>query len=1043
MNPLYSDFKRGEVSMKQMRKKFSAVIITFGLSLMLASNSHPTILSPDHGGLGKNSGGIEAPVTARLQETYGQLPMSFEANQGQSNSNVKFISRGSGYTLFLTDTEAVLVLKKSNPKTKEGLKAEKYLTHINRPPHPEKVEYTTLRMKLEGAKSDSRVSGLEALPGKANYFIGSDPAKWHTNIPTYTKVQYTGIYPGIDLVYYGHQRQLEYDLVVQPGTDPGRITLAFEGAKGMDLDPSGDLVLQTAGGELHLKKPLVYQEVNGARQPVAAQYVLHKPEKIAGLEVGVKVAAYDSKKPLIIDPVLSYSTYLGSSGDEFGNGIAVDSSGNAYITGGTSSTDFPTVGPLQAVNSGNGDAFVAKLNAAGTALVYSTYLGGSTSNDFGNSIAVDSSGNAYLTGDTASTDFPTVNPIQPTFGGSPYGDAFVAKLNSTGSALAYSSYLGGSDQDEGYGIAVDGSGNAYVAGFTYSTDFPTANPIQAANAGIVDAFVAKLNAAGSALIYSTYLGGSGSDRGQGLAVDGSGNAYVTGWTNSLDFPVASPLQATNGGSDAFVSKLNAAGSALVYSTYLGGNFSGEFGYGIAVDGSGNAYVTGQTESNDFPTCPSSLSVCASTGTPLQSANAGGYNFRYNDAFIAKVNSAGSALIYSTYLGGSGDDLGYGIAVDGSGNAYVTGWTNSSDFPIASPLQTTFGGPDAFVAKLNAGGSTLSFSTYLGGSFNDSGQGIAVDGSGNAYVTGYANSPDFPTVNPLQPIYGGESIDNHVGDAIVAKIGSPVGNLPDLIMTNVTPNASMVSAGGTLPVTDTVANQGGADSGSFRIGYHLSTDSIYGNSDDVLISTTRVVPGPFAAGASSPATTSLAIPSTAPGGTYYLCAMADSLISANTPLGQVIETIETNNTNCAGPITVTTSSPPPGSLPDLIMTNVTPNATTAKKGGTLSVTTTVANLGGATGTTFRIGFHLSGDATYGGPDDVAITVTRLVKYGIGAGVSSPGTTSLTLPGATPSGLYYVCALADSLITSSTPQGQVVETIETNNTWCSTPIQVTVP
>ncbi|MFZ0823455.1 MAG: SBBP repeat-containing protein, partial [Terriglobales bacterium] len=402
-------------------------------------------------------------------------------------------------------------------------------------------------------------------------------------------------------------------------------------------------------------------------------------------------------------------------------------------------------------NAGGYDAFVAKLNPSGSALVYSTYLGG-IENDAVLGIAVNSSGNAYVAGWTASTNFPTMNPLQAVYGGGS-SNAFVANLNPSGSALVYSTYLGGSCADSGSGIAVDSSGNAYVTGSTCSTNFPTMNPLQAANAGGYDAFVAEINPSGSALVYSTYLGGSGDDPGTGIAVDGSGNAYVTGQTNSTNFPTMNPLQAANAGGndDAFVAKLNASGSALIYSTYLGGS-GADGGTGIAVDSSDNAYVTGYTASTDFPTM-----------NPLQAAyGGGGY-----DTFVAEINPSGSALVYSTYLGGSGVDHGSGIAVDSTGNAYVTGYTASTDFPTMNPLQAAYGGgsDDAFVAKLNPLGSALVYSTYLGGSHDDDGLGIAVDSSGNAYATGQTNSTDFPTMNPLQPTNGGGY------DVFVAKIGS--------------------------------------------------------------------------------------------------------------------------------------------------------------------------------------------------------------------------------------------------------------------------------
>ncbi len=680
----------------------------------------------------------------QVVENYGKLPLSFEANQGQTDGRVNFLSRGSGYSLFLTPTEAVLALRKpvvSNRGRTRHANAEAEQV----PAAPPSV----VRMKLVGANPSPRVSGLEELPGKNNYFIGNDPSKWRTRVPHYAKVQYDEVYPGVDLVYYGNQRRLEYDLVVEPGADPRGITLSFEGVERLRIDAQGDLVLDTPGGEIRQHKPLVYQEVDGVRREIAGAYVLN-----GGREVGFQVAAYDRSKPLIIDPVLSYSTYLGDGGSDIGWGIAVDASGNAYVRGQTSSV-FPTASPIQPAHSGGTwDAFVTKLNAAGNALVYSTYLGGSgDESSLGEvGIAVDSSGNAYVTGRTDSTDFPTASPIQAANGGGSR-DAFVTKLNAAGNSLVYSTYLGGTNRDEGYGIAVDASGNAYVAGSTNSDDFPTASPMQPDKNLQFDVFVAKLNAAGSALVYSTYLGGSAADEGFDIAVDTSGSAYVMGSTLSPDFPTASPIQPAHGGGiwDAFVAKLNAAGSALVYSTYLGGSGaeSSLGAVGIAVDSSGNAYVTGRTDSTDFP-----------TASPIQAAHGGGNR----DAFVTKLNAAGNVLVYSTYLGGSGGDEPFGIAVDASGNAYVMGLTRSTNFPTANPLQATLDGiSDVFVTKLNSPGNALVYSTYLGGNGSDIGYAIAVDASGNAYVTGQTGSGDFPTVNPFQADHAGAT------DVFIAKI----------------------------------------------------------------------------------------------------------------------------------------------------------------------------------------------------------------------------------------------------------------------------------
>jgi Beta-propeller repeat/FG-GAP-like repeat len=695
-----------------------------------------------------------------LVKSYGRLPLSFEANQGQADERVKFLSRGRGYTLFLTSGEAVLVLRQSVRKEdqrtgKSGL--EEPRGKFAQGPS------TELRVKLVGAKRGVEVRGEEELTGKSNYFIGNDPTKWRTNVANYGRVKYENVYRGVDLVYYGHQGELESDFIVGAGVDAGVIRLQMAGAERVRINGQGDLQLKTAGGEVVLGKPVVYQRSVGkerqageaGRHLIAARYVV-KGER----EVGFAVGRYDVKEPLIIDPVLRYSTYLGGTGDDIGNGIAMDAAGNAYVTGDTNSANFPLVSPLKTFGGGY-EAFVTKINAAGNALVYSTYLGGS-GGDEGRGIAVDAAGNAYVTGYTTSTNFPTVNPFQAAYLGGGNSDAFVTKLSATGNALIYSTYLGGSGRpgagDLGYGIAVDAAGNAYVTGVTSSSNFPTKNPLQATLGGTSasNAFVTKFSSAGVG-VYSTYLGGGGNDSGNGIAVDAGGNAYVTGSTTSTNFLTANPLQPTSGGGyDAFVTKLSATGNALVYSTYLGGNGS-DSGNGIAVDAAGNAYVTGVTSSANFP-----------TANPLQSACATCPN---STAFVTKFNAAGNALVYSTYLGGGGANAGIGIAVDAFRNTYVTGYSSTS-FPMANPLQPTYGGgvDDAFVTKLNAAGSAVMFSTYLGGINEDQGLGIAVDAVGNAYVTGRTESINFPTANPFQSAFGGGTFG--YSDAFIAKIFLP-------------------------------------------------------------------------------------------------------------------------------------------------------------------------------------------------------------------------------------------------------------------------------
>jgi hypothetical protein len=702
-------------------------------------------------------------------EAYGKLPLSFEQNRGQANASIDFVARGPGYAVALSPTQASFALRKRDSGTgsdraSDVRKISNSFSAANRVSETHRVESAVVRMNLVGANGRATAEGQKELEGRVNYFIGNDAAKWRRDVPTFGRVRYTEVYPGIDVVYYGNQQRLEYDFVVAPARDARAIALEFAGADKIDVDAAtGDLLIDVRGETIRQHKPLVYQEMNGARHEVEGRYAIRSAGR-----VGFEVGKYDTSAALIIDPVLEYSTFLGGSqsfhGAEEALSIAVDSSGSAYVAGFTDATDFPTANAIQGTVR-KVDLFVAKLNAAGSALVYSTYLGGSDL-DFGYAIAVDSAGSSYVTGLTLSTDFPIANALQSInrSSGNFSEDAFVTKLSPTGSALIYSTYLGGSGNDLGFGIAVDSGGNAYVTGTTNSPNFPTANPLQSARSGN-DAFVTKLNAAGSALTYSTYLGGISEDVAHGIAVDGGGNAYVTGYTSSTDFPTVNAFQATIPGgsnpySDVFVTKFNAAGSALVYSTYLGGDAE-DVGISIAVDSAGSAYLTGYTQSTNFP-----------TANTLKSTLSG-----FMDAFVTKLNPTGSALIYSTYLGGSASEDGAGIAVDSTGNAYVTGYTGSTDFPTVNPVQGSSGSAgDAFVTKLSPAGTALVYSTRLGGNGVESGHGIAVDLAGNAYVTGETFSKCFPTtIGAFDTRLGiGES------DAFITKISEtaqPVGLSP--------------------------------------------------------------------------------------------------------------------------------------------------------------------------------------------------------------------------------------------------------------------------
>lgn len=688
----------------------------------------------------------EAAVPARRVALYGDLPMSFTANQGQADAAVKFLARGEGYSLFLTADAAVLALRGAAD-----------------PASPDAV----VRMRLLDGNPHPQVSGLDPLGGTTNFFIGNDPAAWQRDVPSYARVRYTGVYPGIDQIYYGNQRQLEYDFVVAAHADPSPIRLTFEGVQALSIDRDGNLVLDTADGRITQQRPIIYQDIGGRRQHVDGRYALGADD-----HVGFEIARYDVRHPLVIDPVLSYATFLGGNSNDIGHAITVDSAGNAYIAGETLSTNFPGVGAgslqqgkLGASNSP--DVFVTKLNAAGSAVVYSTYLGG-TGADRAFAIAVDGSGNVYLAGETDSQVISGTGIAFPTTTGAFQqvyrlgGDAFITKINAAGNGLVYSTYLGGSGFERASGIAIDSAGSAYVTGHTNSVpgsgSFPTAAAFQPLSGGSVDAFVTKLNASGTALIYSTHLGGTASEYslyGGAIAVDGAGNAYVGGTTASPNFPGAnaSTIQPVNGGgfNDGFVVKFNAAGG-LVYSTYLGGNGYDEIN-GLAINSGGDVFVTGYTDSSNFP-----------TASPFQASKGTG-----NDAFVARLNAAGSALVYSTYLGGGGSDIAHHLAVDGASNVYVAGFTQSSDFPVLRPFQPTgFGSGDAFITALTAGGTALIYSSRMGGSFGaEHAHGLALDSAGNAYLTGHTNSTNFPTANPLQATLGTPGTD-----AFVVKVAAP-------------------------------------------------------------------------------------------------------------------------------------------------------------------------------------------------------------------------------------------------------------------------------
>ena len=710
-----------------MKTRYS---IAYLLALLVGLTGLANIASVNVYSLSENRD--KAPASrydlARVKESYARIPLSFAANYGQADKKVKFTSRGSGYSLALSPTTFTLAV--ADPRNKNN----------------ERASVSVLQATLLGGNAAAKLTGLERLLTKTNYFIGSDPRRWKTNVPNYAKVKYSGVYPGVDLVFYGNQNLLEYDFIVSPGTDPRVIALGFEGITGMRVDEKGDLLLRTGAGEVRQSRPVVYQQIGDARRIIPASYLVKGKKQIA-----FQIANYDRSKPLVIDPTLVFSSYLGGSGMDIGASIAVDSAGNASVTGSTISTDFPvTPGAFQTVRAGIGefDAFVTKMNSTGTALIYSTYFGGGT-RDFGNDIALDAAGNAYITGLTDSSDLPTTpGAFRTTPVGGDETDAFAMKLNAAGTALVYSTYLGPITAS---GLAVDSAGNAYITGQAIGNYPTTPGAFQTVLGGSSDAFVTKLNSTGTALVYSTFLGGSGLDAGSEIVVDAAGNAYVIGVAGA-DFPVTPGAFQTsfNGVSDVFVTKLNATGSALIYSTYLGGS-GNDAGSNIAVNAAGNAYVTGSSDSVNFPVTPGAF----------QSMKAAGF-----DAFVTELSATGNALVYSTYLGGDGNDFGNSIAVDVAGNASVVGSTGSTDFPTtADAIQGAYGGNnDAFITRLNAAGTGLVFSTYFGGSNSDGARSLALDAAGSIYLTGQTFSEDFPTTpGAFQTVVAGNS------EAFVTKI----------------------------------------------------------------------------------------------------------------------------------------------------------------------------------------------------------------------------------------------------------------------------------
>jgi hypothetical protein len=764
--------------------------------------------------------------------SHSDVPLYFEANHGQTDPSVRFLSHGNGYSVFLTAGGMVLALHTANERysqsnsqllNRSAVFSQGGLSQLRsaRPLSNLSSAMTTkmIRVELVGSAQNPVIVGEDPLPTKVNYFIGSDPHNWRRNVPTYSRIRYRNVYPGIDLEYYGNNHKVEYDFDLSAGADPAKIQFSVKGAESLKIDDAGSLVLSIGSSKLFFNMPTIYQEIRGTRSPVTGTYVL-----LDSTHVGFSVGSHDPNRPLVIDPVLVYSTLVGGSVNDYANGIAVDSSGDAYVIGLTDSPDFP-VATLGQYSSTQFRMFVTKFDPSGSVLLFADYFGGTSGNDEASAIALDSSGDPYVTGSTLSSDFPVFNAYQSSLAGSE--DAFLVKFSADGSSIVYSTYLGGSNLTYIGGsttqlakaIAVDSVGEAIIVGTTMATDFPTTmnayqstvSPDQSGDWGEYG-FITKFAGSGTSLVYSSYFAGNtvlgtpGFPQSEilGVATDPIGNAYVTGLTNTTNLPVTSGafMTAYPGQPAAqigFVSKFDPAGT-LSYSTYLGGS-SGNLLYAIAADSTGSAYVTGlEYAENGFPIistniCDPSQAVC-------------------NGVVIAKLDPTGSNLIYSTYLGTSNSMAGQAIQIDASGDAFIVG--SDIAFDLANPIEqdpivinstdgTSSLGEDVVIAEIDPSASTLLFATFLGGaegSFGAAPSGLALDNHGAIYVTGETDSPDFPvTETAFQTVLTGQM------NTFVTKI-DPVTVAPAVAMAPFSLQFASQTVGTTSPpLTTSLRNMG--------------------------------------------------------------------------------------------------------------------------------------------------------------------------------------------------------------------------------------------
>ena len=724
----------------------------------------------------------------------------FIQNMGQIDSDEIMFYSSSG-NIYFTPTGVMYRFREMEPIDEEEAILDSLINQKHHTPESYHEWGVVLEYSFMGS-NNVIPKGRNQCSWNTNYFKGSDPESWHTEIPNYKEIIYPDLWEGIDLVYRLTDGMIKYDIIIHPGADPYDIQIKIEGAKDLSISQQGDLVIGTEYWDIVDQGLFTYYQ-DVSHEPIPCKF-----ELINEIEYSFSLGEYDKSRTVVIDPFIAYSTFIGGSGHDYGEAIEIDSKGNAYIIGITTddTTNYPTTtGVYDITQNGGQDVFVTKLNSDGTSLIYSTFMGGSH-DDYGYGIAIDSNGNSYLTGITYSDNYPTTPGAYDTTHNGNF-DVFVTKLNSTGSSLKYSTFIGGFTHDYGYGIAIDSNGNSYISGITYSDNYPTTpgayDPTY--NSG-GDVFMTKINPAGSSLLYSTFIGGNVEDIARGIEIDSNGNAYIGGYTQSSNFPTTPGAYDTsyNGGyTDVFVTKLNSTGSSLVYSTFIGGSGGDEAYGGITIDSNENAYVTGETLSTDYPT------------------TSGAYDTSHDgsdDVFVTKLNSAGSALSYSTFIGGSEGETAYGIETDYWGQATITGLTGSSDYPTTSgAYDTSLGGEyDAVVTKLSSSGSSLVYSTFLGGSGFDRGNAIASDLRGNIFFTGYTDDAtiDYPTTPGAY-----DTTPNGNYDVFVSKIDFTV--LPSQ---PINPNGTI--GNGFINLTwQTPINDGGADISNYNVYRGTTSENI--------------------------------------------------------------------------------------------------------------------------------------------------------------------------------------------------------------------------